>query len=121
MAKDFTDGKPEEMRKTAGHLTAPDYGDDLVRQPKGACEGGMPDCAGLFGADLTTTSQVQELITHVRQGFAGFQSMVSECAGFYANAAGMSVAELDSVVNRPPAAGLPDKEPRFQQPQGATP
>ncbi|WP_253753555.1 hypothetical protein [Hamadaea flava] len=121
MAKEFTDGEPEKMREAAGRLTAPSYGDDLVRHPTHACEGGMPDCTGLFGCDVDSTKKVQELITYVRQGFAGFQAMITDCADLYANGAGMSQDELNSIVNRPPADGLPDREPRFDAPTGAKP
>ncbi|MEV0272622.1 hypothetical protein AB0H43_27915 [Hamadaea sp. NPDC050747] len=127
MAKEFTDGKPEKMREAASRLGAPSYGDDLVRQPAHACAGGMPECTGefgctgLFGCDVDSTKKVQELITHVRQGFAGFQAMIADCADLYATAAGMSRDELTAIVNRPPADGLPDREPRFDDPVGATP
>jgi hypothetical protein len=117
MAKDYTNGIPQDMREAASQIEMLDC-DAVNWRPAAADEGGLAECARLSGADTASTVRVQELFTQVRQGFAGFQAIIVECADYYANAAGMSREELDTVVNRPADPGLPDREPQFQNPRG---
>lgn len=112
-------GSPEPMRQASIYFEHPPFADALSRYPIQACDGGLAECAGLAGADQSSTLLLQQFITQASQGFQDFQSVVRQCADLYENSRTAATAQLESVINQATDPGLADRAKVFVEPKPA--